>query len=116
METAEDRTGAAFGDLTTDGPSFTLPNAGDYDFEWGGQAHDNDGGFCVAQFGLFVNAVEIKWASAFGGGTSQWASAYGATRHAGASASHVAKVRYATDGGSHKFSRRVLVIRPFRLS
>lgn len=116
VDTEQSTGSTSYVDLGTDGPSFILPNAGDYQMTWGGYAFAASG-FVDGFFGLHVNAVSVRDGQVFAGALTGGADeATFRHIHAGASASHVAKVRYKVNSGTGSFGRRRLEVLPVRVS
>ena len=118
VATLETTTSAAYVDLATVGPSFTIPNAGEYVASFGA-----NGIVAVAAGNLFV-ALKLGAAAAadtesVSGGTSNAGNAvalFGAFRRTAAVAD-VWKLQYKVSSvNAHSFSRRELHILPVRVT
>jgi len=102
---------------TTGSPSITLPLAGDYELVFGAKRMGTNAAVANAfQLGLHVNSVNVanSEAQAATSGTSFPASY--TFRHTGATAAHVANVRYrSASSQSSTFEDMFLSVRPVRV-
>jgi hypothetical protein len=100
VNTYESTTSTTYADLTTDGPTFTIPLSGDYDIYFGAAMENNTNGAATIA-GLMVNGSQLQYIradslNAFAEGGGAWTYCLSA-----ATASWVAKLQYkVADGGS----------------
>jgi hypothetical protein len=120
-------TTGAWVDLTTVGPSITLPLAGDYDFHWGAIAEWTGAGGSagIAAAGISIGATDPSLSgnpnnpdvAVFrGAAANQWSSVDRQRRKTVSSASTVAKVRYYTNNLNGDWGSRWLSIVPVRVN
>ena len=115
VETDEGTASAAYTDLATTGPSFTVPRAGVYLVEFGAQIYNAGGG---------VNLATVKIGAAAGSDTGAVQGPPSATPGASvfrsfqltAAASDVLKMVYKTSTGTGQFARRNLKVTPIRVA
>ena len=112
-----DRSTASNTYQTTGSPSITLPLAGDYELTFGLTSGTNNfAGANAYNIGLHVNAVEVARADQQSAATGIEIGGAYTFVHTGASASHVADVRYKSSSSqSASFRKMYLAVRPIRV-
>lgn len=118
---AADETGSltsGYADLTTVGPQFTLPRAGDYEVDY--RAVTYTGGNMM--IGLKIGAAAVAIGDRYGTRLDPWSTdtntamgLHGISRVAGAAASTVLKMQYFGQGNG-RFFQRELRVTPVRVS
>jgi hypothetical protein len=119
VATSQSLTSASTSDLATDGPSITVPRAGDYMVRWGAQFSTASGAAYTSVALLCKNGTPISNESlgerVDGGSSSssQIGSNSKTSRVTGLAASDVLKIRYQSDGThSTNFSERFISVTP----
>jgi hypothetical protein len=117
ISTAESTASSSYGDLATVGPSFTLPNAGDWDIAASfTQSTRTTDGHSLMSYAVGGTVASEDWCA----GTFAWnGSAAGFQReyrHTGLSASTLIRAKYRTINGTPTFDERSIWVRPVRVS
>jgi hypothetical protein len=110
----------AWSNLATDGPSITVPRAGDYEAHGSANvfAGGAAGGYGRDQVGIAIGNTNATYTHAVN--INQAANDYGNANpqgvFTGLSASAVLKLRYVVSVANHSFEQRYLDVRPIRIS
>lgn len=114
--TAETRTNAAYGDLTTVGPSITNPLAGDYEISHGITASSSSESFILASLNIGGTISDNESVAVSGSsGATLYSSPARTVIKTGIAASTTIKQQYVSGAHTGTFLRRWLTVRPIRV-
>jgi hypothetical protein len=118
--TAESRSSSTYGDLATDGPTYTLPLNGDWVYQWrcrAGNTTGTDDNFMVVVLGTNTFSLDGLQPVNRTSNGAYFNDITGAGKATSLSATNVLRARYKSGGGSGvTFSDRFLVVTPIRVS
>lgn len=117
VETSEGTTSTTFVDLTTAGPSITVPKAGDYYVVMQARmSNGTAGGFCVSAVKIGAAATADADGAILSSGTAGETATLEAHRVKTCAASDILKVQYRVSAGTGTFLNRRLFIIPRRVT